>query len=377
MLLTPSSLLIALCLSTVLILFLNFSLKNHLFTLKTLEVLIIIIILTMCFPLEFVFNQSIVAPSIMNPIHNALKADLNNIISKTSIFLFIYFSGLIYKLIIFIKENIFIQRKFKILVQNSHKHLVSHFLPNSKKNYTVCLSEFVSTPSLIGFNKTIFIPSITFNKQELSSILEHEIAHINHHDIFIKFFINILTIIYWWFYPVYIFQKNSNLVLEIRIDHFVTKDKNKISKMKYAQTLIDVQRKILNNHNKENCIYNTNIIDSNINALKCRIQYLSLIQKHSFMHIVIMILLIVSSISVHCISLKSFYYPPVKREYFTENNINELNISSRIYGQALNNSLSPTSKEAQWIYVSTEEHIYKRLWNTETGCWEKNWQFVV
>ena len=278
MLLTPSSLLIALCLSTVLILFLNFSLKNHLFTLKTLEVLIIIIILTMYFPLEFVFNQSIIAPSIMNPIHNALKADLNNIISKTSIFLFIYFIGLIYKLIIFIKENIFIQRKFKILVQNSHKHLVSHFLPNSKKNYTVCLSEFVSTPSLIGSNNTIFIPSITFNKQELSNILEHEIAHINHHDIFIKFIINILTIIYWWFYPVYIFQKNSNLVLEIRIDHFVTKDKNKISKMKYAQTLIDVQRKILNNHNKENCIYNTNIIDSNINALKCRIQYLSLIQ---------------------------------------------------------------------------------------------------
>ena len=133
MLLTPSSLLIALCLSTVLILFLNFSLKNHLFTLKTLEVLIIIIILTMYFPLEFVFNQSIIAPSIMNPIHNALKADLNNIISKTSIFLFIYFIGLIYKLIIFIKENIFIQKKFKILVQNSHKHLVSHFLPNSKK----------------------------------------------------------------------------------------------------------------------------------------------------------------------------------------------------------------------------------------------------
>lgn len=59
MLLTPSSLLIALCLSTVLILFLNFSLKNHLFTLKTLEVLIIIIILTMYFPLEFVFNQSL------------------------------------------------------------------------------------------------------------------------------------------------------------------------------------------------------------------------------------------------------------------------------------------------------------------------------
>ena len=89
----------------------------------------------MYFPFEFVFNQSIIAPSIMNPIHNALKADLNNIISKTSIFLFIYFIGLIYKLIIFIKENIFIQRKFKILVQNSHKHLVSHFLPNSKKLY--------------------------------------------------------------------------------------------------------------------------------------------------------------------------------------------------------------------------------------------------
>ena len=39
--------------------------------------------------------------------------------------------------------------------------------------------------------------------------------------------------------------------------------------------------------------------------------------------------------------------------------------------------LKKTSKEAQWIYVSTEEHIYKRLWNTETGCWEKNWQFVL
>ena len=124
-------------------------------------------------------------------------------------------------------------------------------------------------------------------------------------------------------------------------------------------------------------LVNVNKNVCSINALKCRIQYLSLIQKHSFMHIVIMILLIVSSISVHCISLKSFYYPPVKRGYFTENNINELNISSRVYGQALNNSLSPTSKEAQWIYVSTEEHIYKRLWNTETGCWEKNWQFVL
>lgn len=375
--LTISSLLISLCLSTILIFLLDLSIKKHFFTIIHLQILIFLIILTMYFPFELILNKSIVVPYIMNPIDSVIKPDLSGTIPKISVFLFIYLIGVLYRLILFIKDIIFIHKKYLFLVNNSNKCFAQDFLPNSKKNYIVYLSDFVSTPSIIGFNKTIFIPYVTFNKQELSNILEHEIAHINHHDIFIKFIINILTIIYWWFYPVYIFQKHSNLVLEIRTDHFVTKDKNKASKMKYAQTLIDVQKKILNNQNRNKILFNSNIIDSNTESLKHRIQYLSYTSQHNFIPKIFLVLLIFSSVSIHCISLKNYYHPPVKREYFTKDNLNELNISSEIYEQTLSNSLSPTSKETEWIFVNVEGHIYKRLWNTETGYWEKKWQFVL
>lgn len=372
MVLTLSSLLISLGVSTLLILSLTFLIKKC-FPIKYLGFLALLIFLTLCFPVEYFFSAPIVAPKIMNPIDIALKLDNSREISKTSVALCIYFIGVLIKLILFIKETKIINEKFKILTHNSEKYHLDHFLPYSRKNYPVYFSEYVNAPFILGFNKAIFIPSIKFNKQELLYILEHEKAHIIHHDILIKYIMNILTIIYWWFYPVYVFQKNINLLLEIRVDDFVTKHNNDKEKSEYAQTLVNVQKKYLITANKNSNPLRANLIDKSIKMLDYRIQYLINPNGYKYINTLVLILLLTSSITTHFISLKTFYKPPIERDYITETNLKERNAPFNV---VQTNSTTTKYDKAEYIYVKVDGHVYKRLWNGENGQWEDFWQFV-
>lgn len=82
----------------------------------------------------------------------------------------------------------------------------------------------IQTPFLYGFATPYILMPVDFQctDKELAYILRHEALHYKHHDLWIKFGIQLISIVYWWNPFGHMLNKQLNLVLEMRIDDNVT-----------------------------------------------------------------------------------------------------------------------------------------------------------
>lgn len=79
----------------------------------------------------------------------------------------------------------------------------------------------VNTPSLFGiFRPHILLPpSCQLTPRHLHIVLRHETAHHFHHDLLLKTCVKIITLLYWWNPFCRILNRQTDLLLDLRIDH--------------------------------------------------------------------------------------------------------------------------------------------------------------
>ncbi|MHC5372579.1 M56 family metallopeptidase [Enterococcus sp. LJL120] len=87
------------------------------------------------------------------------------------------------------------------------------------------------------------IPNLT--RQEKNFILTHELQHIKNKDILLKYLLEVLVAIYWWFPPMYLLRKGLSLVIEMRVDSQVTKNLCEDDYFSYVESLVSVNKKSL------------------------------------------------------------------------------------------------------------------------------------
>ena len=58
---------------------------------------------------------------------------------------------------------------------------------------------------------------------------------------------NLLTIVYWWFLPVYWLKNQVQIVLEMRVDEKVTRSMTQEKMLDYVSTLVEMNEKITKN----------------------------------------------------------------------------------------------------------------------------------
>lgn len=223
-----SSLLITCIVSTLLIVLLNFLLttkKNYRFVRSNVIIaLSFIIIARLCLPIEYRFTKTIPIPFLMNPLMTFLTYPLILDIPIYVILISLWISGILFNLVRYIRELLYLNRMFKKLEEQSEICKIKNLLPDyNGNNYDVLITSYCDSPKVLGSKKVIILPNIHFEEDKLQIILMHEIKHIENHDYYIKQFVNFLTITYWWFPPVYILRKNIDLFLEIRVDEKVVK----------------------------------------------------------------------------------------------------------------------------------------------------------
>ncbi|MEJ8738186.1 M56 family metallopeptidase [Erysipelotrichaceae bacterium HCN-30851] len=247
---TVSSMLIALIASTLLIALLSYifatkrSYKN--FRIDFLSILFLITVFRLCFPSEAFYTFTIEAPLFMNPITEFLNIKIINNLSILHLLIIIWIVGCLYK-----GKKLFDQINqtnylFCCIKRKSKRKEIKYYLPEYQgKDYPIYFSEFVPSPMVLLFKKAILLPYVDYTDLEITNILNHEIAHLSYHDAFIKRFIQILTILYWWFPLVYVLEKQINLYLELRVDSRVSRKMNKEDSLHYMSTLLSVKRKSL------------------------------------------------------------------------------------------------------------------------------------
>lgn len=95
------------------------------------------------------------------------------------------------------------------------------------------------TPSIVGLiHPVLVLPEKEFEEQELRYICEHEVEHYKRHDLWLKFFLN-LVICAQWFNPlVYLLDRELTLAFELSTDQAVLERHGEETWNEYASCLI-------------------------------------------------------------------------------------------------------------------------------------------
>lgn len=195
---------------------------------------ILLVSLRILVPFEFPFAKNVYfseLPSkiIANIQHHYIEIH-GYLFSLWDFFGIIWIAGMIVYMIYFI--HAYYQFKKDILLYGiniTHQEKYSTILDkickdhHSKNNFQVYLLRYINIPMIFGIHKPyILIPeTLETTPKELYYILSHETAHYFYHDLTVKFLVQILCIIYWWNPACILLKKQSDLLLEMRVDEHV------------------------------------------------------------------------------------------------------------------------------------------------------------
>lgn len=142
-------------------------------------------------------------------------------------------------------------QEYGSVVTNDYVTLMNKLCPKKKfqEKIIVIRLPLIPSPSVFkyGLKYYILIPrDLELNEEENELIFRHELSHITHHDLILKFFLQILYLFYWWNLFCYPLRKQSNLLFELRVDSSVIeKGHDKIQK--YLLCLLKVEQYSVDN----------------------------------------------------------------------------------------------------------------------------------
>lgn len=135
-------------------------------------------------------------------------------------------------------------RAYKPVEDNVIKQALDELNSKYKRpvEFRIVENEGIASPFLFGLCRPyIVLPTnITFDKDEWSYILKHEITHFYNRDIWIKLISQIVQALYWWNPFIHILNKQIYRLQEVRVDSAVIRNLPPVEAVKYMQCLLDV-----------------------------------------------------------------------------------------------------------------------------------------
>jgi beta-lactamase regulating signal transducer with metallopeptidase domain len=256
MVFSSSSIITTLLISNLSIIAVWFLLRSHKLILRISEgvllVGILLMLLRLLIPFEFTFQFTLFDKNILPYIFLLFYYP----VYKTSLFsIYIYHILLVIwicGIIIYGSKIISAYIRFKKVIDKEHhsneKNIISiiedlESLYGKKANIFVIRTSIVSVPLLFGINHPkILLPQIEYSNKDLNYIIRHELTHYYEHDLWIKFFVEFTSIIYWWNPFVYILKQQIDKILEIRVDAKVTKLMSEEDKINYLDCLLRIAK---------------------------------------------------------------------------------------------------------------------------------------
>lgn len=247
-----SSLLITVLFASVLILIFQIIL-NHVkayraFRIDFLWAFFVLVAVRLLLPFEFINTQTLTSQKILPGIYRSLRtpiaATMSVDLTWQHLFAIIWIVGAVCAFFIFIRQQIQLSRFEKCISKQQNQKLSRRTSAYLSREVPVYQTVMITSPFVIGVqHPKIILPQALQSSPYLDLILCHECQHIRNHDLLLKYLVKDLTCIYWWLAPIYLFQKQVSLVLEMHVDQQVqgqlTAD---AAKLTYAQSLVAVAR---------------------------------------------------------------------------------------------------------------------------------------
>lgn len=213
------------------------------------KLFLLIIFIKLCFPFETKLSILIPLDKIMNPLIDILQYKLFNQIYMYHFLLSVAVIGSIYQFAELIKHI----RECNYIIHEVKNNGIRIENPD----YEIYQTSYINTPIVMGLRGIILIPE-DLNKEEIDYALKHEITHIKHKDNLIKFTANLFKILFWWFIPIYIFNKQLDLYLELHADNKAIENLEEHKKLDYLNFLVKTQKQAIKS--------STTVLNSNLSC---------------------------------------------------------------------------------------------------------------
>ncbi len=103
----------------------------------------------------------------------------------------------------------------------------------------------VASPFVFGLHHPkLILPAIDLAPAPLTHVMHHELQHIRNHDVLIKYLVSLLVCVYWWFIPVYLFRRQVNIIIEMRVDNQIVRGVSKSEYFGYTESLVSVAKSL-------------------------------------------------------------------------------------------------------------------------------------
>lgn len=256
MFVSSASLITIVLLGNLFVIALWFYLKSHKRILqigiKTLILGTLLVVVRLLIPVEFTFEKTISSQYILPQLHEflytpILEKDVQGIYLYT-LLLFIWAIGIVIlgarTVIHYVKFKTIMDREKRIENQKVID-ILGEIVKSYKKpaSFIVIQTDLVSVPMYFGLlTPRIILPNVELSEKELFYILNHEVMHYYHRDLWVKMLMEILSVIYWWNPLVYLIKQEIDKMLEIKVDISVTKKWDESEKLKYLECLLQVAK---------------------------------------------------------------------------------------------------------------------------------------
>ena len=152
------------------------------------------------------------------------------------------------------------------------------------------------SPFVFGLlHPTIVIPKNVYSEGELVQVIDHELTHINQHDLLLKWFFSFLSAIYWWNPFIWMIRKQADNAIELSNDISLYKEMTEEEKTDYAALLVktaDLSSKYETQHSLSLSTHNDPILKQRVNDLLNTPE-----PKHTLLAVHIIIMLLIVSVS--------------------------------------------------------------------------------
>ena len=211
---------------------------------------VILICVRMIFPIELLpISHNIYLPNLLTTIVGETRRArfLHDTVSWWNIWEIIWGCGILYSLFKYIKRNYAFRkyvRKHAVVFSDSSvqvqtfTQIQSETAKKSIQKIQLLALPLLKSPVIWGIRKPcILIPAtLELSETEWRYVLLHEVNHYLHKDLYIKFLLHIICMIYWW-NPFCRFLKNdTDTILEMRIDQ--TLANNPVHTAEYLSCLL-------------------------------------------------------------------------------------------------------------------------------------------
>lgn len=356
------------------------------------KLFLLTIFIKLCFPFETKLSILIPLDKIMNPLIDILQYKLFNQIYMYNILLSIAAIGSIYQFSELIKHI----RECNYIIHEVRKNGTRM----ENQEYEIYQTSFINTPIVIGLRGIILIPE-NLDNEEIDYALKHEITHIKHKDNLIKFTANLFKILFWWFIPIYIFNKQLDLYLELHADNKTIENLEEHKKLDYLNFLIKTQKQAIKS---SITVLNSNLSFNRKSNLNYRINVILNKKTRSAIFIVPMLFvmiflnfLIFTPYYTDSNLTKGTYEISKSNAYILVNggekqlvvNMNGESFISPINSYSLledkidlreknslyipDHALDNAKDMTRWKYKDVDGHLSKRKFNAYKNTWDSDW----